>query len=251
MRQLVLFAVVIASVVAAACSEERPEAQAPSSSPPTDGRDVATPQPKGGGTIEARVTYAGTPVVETISINKDVQQCGRRIEMRPVVVGEAHGLANAVVSVSGLDGPRTARPTPSLDQRGCQFRPHVVAMEPGALKVVNSDGILHNLHTYSDANPPINRAQPKFKKVMEVAFDKPDIIKVTCDVHSWMQGWIVVQPHPYFGVTDAAGTTRIEGVPPGTHTVEVWHERLGKRAKDVTVSSAGTAHVVFEFPAGG
>jgi hypothetical protein len=107
---------------------------------------------------------------------------------------------------------------------------------------------LHNLHTYSDVNPTINRAQPKFKKVMEVSFDKPEIIKVTCDVHSWMKGWIVVLPHPYFGVTDAKGVTRIDGVPAGTHTVEIWHETLGKRTKDVAVKKGESVQVVFEFP---
>jgi hypothetical protein len=103
-------------------------------------------------------------------------------------------------------------------------------------------------------NPSINKAQPKFKKVMKEAFSKPEIIKVTCDVHSWMLGWIAGLPHPYFGVTDMRGVTRIDGVPAGTHTVEVWHEQLGRRRKDglrvrptEAVLRAGDARALRDF----
>ncbi|MEX2146203.1 MAG: carboxypeptidase-like regulatory domain-containing protein, partial [Candidatus Rokuibacteriota bacterium] len=69
----------------------------------------------------------------------------------------------------------------------------------------------------------------------------------TCDVHSWMLGWIAVMPHPFFGVTDGNGTTTIANVPPGKHTVEVWHETLGKQTKDVEVKAGQTAKVSFEM----
>jgi plastocyanin len=250
MQRLLGLAVIALAFGAFGCSEKQPATDSPSTSPSTG--KTASPEARitGGGTIEARVTYAGAPVIQTISVNKDVEQCGHRIEIDKVVVGRGGGLSNAVVSVVGLEGPPTAR-TPKLDQHGCQFRPHVIAIEPGKLEVRNSDGILHNLHTYSEANPTINKAQPKFKKVMDVSFEKPDIVKVTCDVHSWMQGWVVVLPNPYFGVTDTSGVTRIEGVPPGPHTVEVWHEALGKRTKDVTVKSGETTSVVLAFPKSG
>jgi plastocyanin len=198
------------------------------------------------GTIEARVTYAGVPVEKSVSINKDVEQCGTTATVATVRVGAEHGLANAVVSVSGLEGPPTAQ-IPKLDQRGCQFRPHVMAMQPGELEIHNSDGVLHNIHTYSEANPSINKAQPRFKKVMTETFTKPEMIKVTCDVHSWMQGWIAVLPHPYFGVTDATGATQIAQVPAGSHTVEVWHETLGRRTQDVTVKPGETTRLVVAY----
>ena len=88
-------------------------------------------------------------------------------------------------------------------------------MTPGEIELKNSDDILHNIHTYSTANPSINKAQPKFKKVMAEKFEKPEMIKLTCDVHSWMLGWVAVMPNPFFGVTDADGTTKIENVPAG------------------------------------
>ncbi|MGH7311533.1 MAG: carboxypeptidase regulatory-like domain-containing protein, partial [Candidatus Rokuibacteriota bacterium] len=231
----------------AGCSEE-PSATAPRAE--GENAMVKTAPAANTGAIEARVTYAGAPVVETITINKDVEQCGTEARIEKVAVGEGQGLVYAVVSVAGLEGAPTAR-TPQLDQRGCQFRPHVVAMQPGELEILNSDGVLHNIHTYSEANPPINKAQPKFKKVMTEAFTEPEIIKVTCDVHSWMQGWIAVLPHPYFGVTDQQGATRIDAVPAGNYTVEVWHEELGRRSADVTVKAGETAQIVVAFPKAG
>jgi plastocyanin len=230
------------------CTEQRPsEAPSISSSTATGDAPAAAVQTADAGAIEAYVTYAGMPVVETIRVNKDVEQCGTEAMNGKIVLGENGRLSHAVVSVAGLEGPPTARTT-QIDQRGCQFRPRVVAMQAGEIEILNSDGILHNVHTYSEANPAINKAQPKFKKVMTETFIKPEVIKVTCDVHSWMLGWIAVLPHPYFGVTDERGLTRIEGVPPGTHTVEVWHEELGRRSHDVTVKAGETTRMTVAYP---
>ena len=201
---------------------------------------------QGGGAIEAEVKYNGAPVVETLKINKDTEACGKEAKIEKVVVGGNKGLAYAVVSVAGAKGPATAKKA-MLDQKGCKFVPHVVAMTPGEIEIRNSDNILHNLHTYSTANPALNKAQPKFKKTMTEKLEKPEIIKVTCDVHSWMLGWVAVMPHPFFGVTGDTGTTKIENVPPGKHTVEVWHETLGKQTKDVEVKAGQTAKVSFEM----
>jgi plastocyanin len=201
---------------------------------------------QGGGTIEADVKYNGAPVLEKLKVNKDTQKCGTETTIEKVVVGGNKGLANAVVSVADGKGAATAKKA-TIDQHGCKFVPHVVAMTPGPIEIKNSDDILHNIHTYSTANPSINKAQPKFKKVMTEKFEKPEIIKVTCDVHSWMLGWIAVMPHPFFGVTDTNGVTRIENVPPGKHKIEVWHETLGKQQKDVEVKAGQTAKVSFEM----
>jgi hypothetical protein len=201
---------------------------------------------QGGGTIEAAVTFAGPPVVEKLKVNKDTEKCGTETAIEKVVVGPNKGLANAVVSVAGAKGTPTAKKA-TLDQHGCKFVPHVLAMTPGEIEVKNSDDILHNIHTYSTANASINKAQPKFKKVMTEKFEKPEIIKITCDVHSWMLGWVAVMPHPFFGVTDANGATKIENVPPGKYSVEVWHETLGKQTKEVEVKAGQTAKVAVEM----
>lgn len=208
------------------------------------GARTATAQ--GGGTIEVEVKYNGAPVVEKLKVNKDTEKCGTEATIEKVAVGGNKGLANAVASVAGAKGAPTAKKA-VIDQKGCKFVPHVVAMTPGEIEIKNSDDILHNLHTYSTANPAINKAQPKFKKTMTEKFEKPEIVKVTCDVHSWMLGWIAVMPHPYFGITDGNGATKIENVPAGKHTVEVWHETLGKQTKEVEVKAGQATKVAIEM----
>src|SRR5712692_9031285 len=201
---------------------------------------------QGGGTIEVDVKYNGAPVIEKIKVNKDTEKCGTEAVIEKVVVGGNKGLANAVVSVPTAKGaPKAVKAT--VDQHGCKFVPHVVAMTPVEIEVKNSDDILHNIYTYSTANPSINKAQPKFKKVMAEKLEKPEFIKLTCDVHSWMLGWVAVMPNPYFGVTDANGVTKIENVPPGKYKVDVWHETLGKQTKEVEVKAGQTAKVAFEM----
>ena len=193
---------------------------------------AATAGAQGGGTIEADVKYNGAPVVEKLKVNKDTENGGNK------------GLSNAVVSVPGAKGATKAKAV--LDQHGCKFVPHVVVMQPGELEIKNSDDILHNLHTYSTANPAINKAQPKFKKTMTEKLEKPEFVKVTCDVHSWMLGWVAVVPG-LAGVTDKDGVTKIENVPAGKQKIEVWHETLGKQEKEVDVKAGAVTKVSFEM----
>jgi len=199
---------------------------------------------QGGGTIEAEVKYNGAPVIEKLKINKDTQKCGTEAVIEKVAVGGNKGLKHAVVSVPSAKGGKAVKAT--IDQNGCKFVPHVVVMAPGEIDIKNSDDILHNIHTYSTANSSINKAQPKFKKVMTEKFEKPEIVKVTCDVHSWMLGWIAVTPGPA-AVTNDSGVAKLENVPPGKHKVEVWHETLGKQTKEVEVKAGQTAKVSFEL----
>ena len=209
----------------------------------------AAPHPavaQGGGTVEVEVKYNGPAQVETLKVNKDTEQCGKEAKIEKVVVGGNKGLANAVASIAGAKGQPTAKKA-AIDQKGCKFVPHVVGMTPGEIDILNSDGILHNIHTYSTANPAINKAQPKFKKTMTEKFEKPEFIKVTCDVHSWMLGWIAVMPHPYFGVTNESGIAKIENAPAGKQTVEVWHETLGKVTREVEVKPGATTKVTVEM----
>ena len=205
---------------------------------------VSTAGAQGGGTIEAEVKYNGAPVVEKLKVNKDTEKCGTEAVIEKVVVGGNKGLAYAVVSVPGAKGATKTKAV--IDQKGCKFTPHVVAMQPGEIEIKNSDDILHNIHTYSTANPAINKAQPKFKKTMTEKLEKPEVVKFTCDVHSWMLGWVAVTPGPA-AVTDANGVAKVEGVPAGKHKVEVWHETLGKQEKEVEVKPGQVTKVSFEM----
>jgi plastocyanin len=198
----------------------------------------------GGGTVEAEVKFSGPTQIEKIKVNKDTEKCGTEAVIEKVVVGANRGLANAVVSAPGGKGASKAKAV--IDQKGCKFNPHIVVMQPGELEIKNSDDILHNIHTYSTANPSINKAQPKFKKTMTEKFEKPEIVKVTCDVHSWMLGWVAVVPGPA-AVTDKDGVAKIENVPAGKQKIEVWHETLGKQEKEVEVKAGQTTKVSFEM----
>ena len=199
---------------------------------------------QGGGTIEADVKYSGAAQVEKLKVNKDTEKCGTEALIEKVVVGGNKGLANAVVSVPAAKG--TTKTKAVIDQHGCKFVPHVVVMQPGEIEIKNSDDILHNIHTYSTANPSINKAQPKFKKTMTEKLDKPEFVKMTCDVHSWMLGWVAVVPG-LAGVTDKDGVTKIENVPAGKQKIEVWHETLGKQEKEVEVKAGQVTKVSFEM----
>ena len=82
---------------------------------------------------------------------------------------------------------------------------------------------------------------------MTEKFDKPEIVQLKCDVHSWMAGWLVVQDHPHYAVSDASGAFKLDNVPPGKHKVEVWHETLGKMTQDVEVKAGAPSKVTFEL----
>ncbi|MEE9231504.1 MAG: carboxypeptidase regulatory-like domain-containing protein, partial [Acidobacteriota bacterium] len=161
------------------------------------------------------------------------------------------GLRWAVLSLAGADGiPAQAETAPTLDQNGCQFIPHVVVVQAGKeLTVLNSDGILHNVHTYSKENAPMNKAQPGFKKKMKVKFDQAEIVKVACDAHPWMSGWIFVSENPFATATDESGSFELAGVPPGTYELRLWHESLGEQTKQVTVKAGGETKISFELAA--
>lgn len=198
------------------------------------------------GTVEAEVKHGGPPLVDRVKVTRDADRCGAEAVVERVSVGPGRGLAHAVVSVAGLRGPAPAR-RPEMELKSCRFVPRVMTMMPGEVDFKNSDEILHALHTYSTANPAITRVQPRFKKVTTEELAKPEIVKVTCDVHPWMLGWIAVLPHPYAAVTDSGGLARLERVPAGRQRLEVWHETLGRVEKEVEVRAGQTVRVAIEM----
>lgn len=191
-----------------------------------------------GGTVTGTVKFKGTPppAPSAVPVSTNNEACGAQHTPDPMVAADG-GVQWAVVRILGAKGefPATAEP-PALDQHGCRFIPHVVTVPVGKpLKVLNSDGILHNVHTFSDKNTPVNTAQPAFRKTIDVTFDKPEIVRVACDVHPWMSGQIVVTDTPFVAVTDDKGAFSIGGVPAGTYSVSVWHENFGEQTLKVTV----------------
>jgi plastocyanin len=205
------------------------------------------------GSIVGVVTLEGEPPKpQRIEITTDIATCGSAPKYEEdLLVGPNHGIANAVVSIP--DAPSAApvgQAAPGkevqMDQRGCRYEPHVLAFQVGTtVEVINSDGTLHNVHTHSKLNRPLNLAQPSFKKVLRVKLDHPEIVHVTCDQHNWMSGWWFVAPNPYYAVSDRAGHFKISGVPPGKYQLQVWQEVLGTISKPVTVEAGRTTSVNF------
>jgi hypothetical protein len=96
-------------------------------------------------------------------------------------------------------------------------------------------------------NASINKAQPKFKKLLTEKFEKSEIVKVTCDAHSWMLGWLIVSDHPYVAVTNDKGEFTLKNVPPGNYKIEVWQETLGKKVQNITVKPKQETKLAIEL----
>ena len=204
-----------------------------------------------GGTIKGMVKFNGTPPERAVlEVNKDKKACAVGVKKsNDLVVGEGGGIQFAVVSLTNISkGKAFPEGTAVLDQVGCEYLPYVVIVRKDAqLEIKNSDGILHNIHTYSEKNKPVNRAQPKFKKKIKEKFSETEMIKVTCDVHGWMKGWLAVVDHPYYVITDEKGSFELTDVPAGEYELKVWQEVLGETTQKVTVAAGGEATVTFEL----
>lgn len=204
-----------------------------------------------GGGIAGRVKFAGMVVPpQKVEISKDQNVCGETEKIdETLLIGEDHGLQNVVVSILDIQkGKGFTDSVPILDQRACQYIPHLVLVPVGKpLTILNNDGILHSVHAHGVKNPAFNRAQSKFKKELQETFFYPEAIKLTCDVHSWMLGWIIVQEHPYFAVTEKDGSFELLNVPSGQYRVNFWHEQLGKKEVVLTVKFGEVTSVRLEM----
>lgn len=205
---------------------------------------------KDGGAILGVVKFKGAaPAPKKLEIAKDKEVCAKTAKTDPSLIVSGGNLVNAVVHITDIKKGKKIEPQKvTLDQNGCEYKPHVLAFVAGSsVDILNPDGILHNIHSYSQKNTPFNMAQPKFKKTLTVKVDKPEIINVKCDVHGWMSGWLFAAENPYFSVTDSTGSFKLTDVPPGTYNVEVWHETLGKASQKVTVKAKEEVKVNFEL----
>jgi len=212
-----------------------------------EGEDVAN-----AGAISGDVTYKGTPpALKPIMVNKDKQVCGKTpIYSQDLVVGKNKGIRNVVVRLTDITKGKPQIPASvKLTQKGCGFRPHVAMVQTGGKVVVaNGDPITHNIHTFSFDNPQLNQAQPADAPALTIKPTVPETIKVQCDIHKWMAGWVIVAEHPYYAVTDKHGRFTLTDVPPGTYTLEFWQETLGVVTKKVTVKANQTAQVSAIMP---
>lgn len=212
-------------------------------------------EPIGDSTIAGTVRYDGElPELRPLNMDADPACAAKHTEaVYPEVleVDDRAGLANVLVYVTnGLpEGPYPLAEPPVIDQNGCRYTPHVAGIVVGQdLKVLNSDELLHNVHSLSEVNRPFNRAMPAAIKQATFSFtDEEPAFRIKCDVHPWMSTYLGVFNHPYFAVTGPDGSFEIAGLPAGTYTVEAWHERLGTRISGVTVLDGLTAMADLSF----
>jgi plastocyanin len=213
------------------------------------------------GSITGTALYDGkVPALKPLAVAAE-PMCAKKHPTVPnemLVLGSGNTMANVVVRVvSGLPAGKTY-PAPTapvtMDQVGCQYVPHVIGLQVGQpFKVLNSDGVLHNVHALPKVNKPFNMAMPPTRKEATESFAKEEgMFVVKCDVHPWMQSYVGVFSHPFFAVTGADGKYTIKDLPAGTYEVEAWHERLGTQKTKVTVGASDTQTAGFKFspPAG-
>ena len=161
-----------------------------------------------------------------------------------------HEVANAVVWLETAP-PDAAWPAAAqkveIDQNGCVFVPRVVIVPAGGtVDFLNSDRLLHNIHATPKLNVSFNRTQPK-NRTIPVTFAKPEIVRIDCDLHSWMTAWVVVAAHPYYAVTKADGAFAFDKLPPGSYRLHSWHERLSAAPVEVKVPAQGDGAASIEM----
>ncbi len=190
----------------------------------------------GWGTIKGRFVYDGTPPSpQPLNINKDVDVCGKHnLTNESIVVGDNNGLANVVLFVRGPknvdihpDYAATADQKAVLDNRDCHFVPHILAVRTGQqLEIKNSDPVGHNTNAALVSNSPFNVIiSSNTQADQKLSTTEPWPVTVTCNIHPWMKGYLVVQPHPYVAISGKDGTFEIKNAPAGIPLeFQVWHE---------------------------
>ena len=244
-----LTAVALCFLCACSPSKQQPQPAAPAKP------DVFKVDPATAAVVKGAITFAGKPPASRrINIDED-EECVRLnpkgLYDESVVVGRRGALANVFVQVkSGLEGktfePATAPVT--LDQKGCRFSPRVLGVRPGQIfTVTNSDPVTHNVHPIAKVNREWNQSQSPGDPPIQRRFARPEMIRIKCNVHSWMRAWAGAVDHPYFAVTGAGGTFEIPNLPPGDYVLEAWHEVFGAREQRVHLAPSAAVAVNFTF----
>jgi plastocyanin len=203
------------------------------------------------------VKFEGTaPKPTRIDMSQD-PKCAKLhpagVRYADIVADGNGGLENVVVFVSSGLGDRTFDPPAQpavIEQKGCLYEPHVVAIRANQqLDVVNNDVTTHNIHPQPANNREWNKSQPPGLRIEETFTREEISIPVKCNMHPWMRSYIAVFKHPYFAVTGKNGSFDLKDLPPGTYTLRAWHETLGTATQTVTIGAAESKQVEFVFKA--
>jgi len=244
------YAVVCLSLLATiACSkktDEKPAAEQEAA--PTAQIDQATV-----GSVTGTVKFTGSvPPAQTIDMSQDAACKGSNTAETYIV--DSGNLANAVVYVKdGLANYAysSASDTATVDQDGCRYIPHVLAIRTGQpVKFTNSDPTSHNVHPTPDKNEEWNESQQPKADPITKQFSQPELMMpVKCNQHPWMKMYLSVFKHPFFAVTGKDGKFELKGLPPGTYTVAVVHEKLGEKSQQVTIGPREAKSTEFAYAA--
>lgn len=170
--------------------------------------------------------------------------------------GPENGLANVLVYLdwktgSGRDLPRGPVPEQPVGFRheACLIEPRVAAATVGQrVRVVNRDPTLHSIRVLADHHRDVARDLPFRDQELDLAFDRPEVaVALRCGVHPWARAWLAVLPHPHATVTGPEGTFELDGLPPGTYTVELWHELLGTERRTARIGRGQTHRLDVTF----
>ncbi|MDE0103256.1 MAG: carboxypeptidase regulatory-like domain-containing protein [Bryobacterales bacterium] len=217
--------------------------------------EMVTVDPATAVTVKGVVTFSGdAPRFPPVNMSAEpdcVRLHGGRVPSDRVVVNDGK-LQHVLVWVSGgLEGKRFPVRTDAvnLDQDGCIYKPHVVAVQMGqAINITNSDPTTHNVHPLPRENREWNKSQTSGAPAIEYAFPRAEMkIAVKCNIHPWMQAYIHVMEHPYFAVSGADGAFEIGNLPPGTYTLQAVHEQFGEQETQITIGASETQEVAFAF----
>jgi plastocyanin len=242
--------VIIAASVAACGGGTQDEA-------PQTGGEQAGPaaQVENAGRINGMVNFAGTPPANAAIDMSEEATCAQKHTDPPTaetVIANNGKLQNVFVYVKeGLSGSFSPpSQAVEIDQDGCVYMPHVTGVMTGQQLVFrNSDGILHNIKATPSEQPGFNISQPNNMTSTRTLRAQEVMVPVQCDVHGWMEAYVGVVDHPYFAVSGEDGSFTIENLPPGTYTVEAWHEKYGTQTQQVTVGANETVDLAFDYNA--
>lgn len=220
-----------------------------------------------GGTLSGVLRFTGAPPkLPALAVNKNRDVCGESKPSEALVLGADKGVKGGVVMIEGVGRGKKAAGDVVIDNTKCVFVPHVAATTVGGrARVKNSDPILHNTHGFLGKPTIFNVALPNKEQVVDITkrLTKTGPVRVLCDAHPHMMAWMIVHDSPYYAVTDERGAFKIDGVPPGTYKVTMWHEGFrtkgvdkdGRPAyedpvtvtKQITVAPKGAATIDFEL----
>jgi hypothetical protein len=223
----------------------------------SDSDPVVTPtviDPETAGTVKGKVLFKGTPPANPKLPVGGNPECSAHYSgpaFDPVVLTKNGALQNVFVYVkSGLEKQVFAWPkTPvKMANEKCLYVPRMVGAQVNQpVEFSNADPSDHNIHGFGSTGE-FNFTLRGKGTMEERKFRRPEVmLKVKCDLHPWMLGWVGVVPHPFHAVTGEDGVFEFKGLPPGEYEIEAWHEKFGAKTLKAKLDPKGSADLEFAF----